>query len=181
MPSNKEYLLAVFFGGLFIGVLSSLPGVNLANLCCCLWMICGGVVAAYVLQNGSPVSITIGDGALVGFGAGVAGAGLWLVLAVPMFMLGGSIEAHLFRGGAAGAEVPGAFRALAGGTNLSAAGLFPFFLVVFLFMLVGGGVAATLGGMAGAAFFRPGRARQAPPAPPSPPRPPVLPPPTPDE
>ncbi len=35
-------------GGLFIGMLSALPIVSVGNCCCCLWMIGGGVLAAYL-------------------------------------------------------------------------------------------------------------------------------------
>ena len=41
---------AVLLGGLFIGVLSALPIINLAN-CCCLWIVGGGAIAAYLGQQ----------------------------------------------------------------------------------------------------------------------------------
>ena len=55
-----------FIGGLVMGVLSALPLISAGNLCCCLWIICGGVVAAYMLQQNSETPITQSDGALVG-------------------------------------------------------------------------------------------------------------------
>jgi hypothetical protein len=42
-------LQPALFGGLFIGVLSALPIINIAN-CCCLWVIGGGVLATYLMQ-----------------------------------------------------------------------------------------------------------------------------------
>ncbi len=54
-------------GGLFIGVLSALPIVNTANCCCCLWVISGGVLAAYLRQQSSPVRDHVGRGRLHGF------------------------------------------------------------------------------------------------------------------
>lgn len=70
-------------GGLFAGVLSALPFVNLAN-CCCLWMIAGGVLAAYIMQLNHPSPITVGDGAAVGFLAGIFGAIVMLVVDIPI-------------------------------------------------------------------------------------------------
>jgi hypothetical protein len=71
----------VLLGGLFIGVLSALPIVSVAN-CCCLWIIAGGMLAAHLQQQQSPYRITPGRGALVGLLAGVAGAFVWLLLAL---------------------------------------------------------------------------------------------------
>ena len=57
-----------------MGVLSALPLINAGNVCCCLWVVSGGVVAAYVLQQNQTAPITPGDGALVGLLAGLIGA-----------------------------------------------------------------------------------------------------------
>lgn len=69
---------AVLLGGLFIGVLSALPIVNIAN-CCCLWIIGGGALAAYLAQQDDPHPLGLLTGARIGFRAGVAGAAIWLV------------------------------------------------------------------------------------------------------
>ena len=58
-------LQPAFCGGLFIGVLSALPIINIGN-CCCLWVLGGGVLAAYLMQQNHPYPITAADGALVG-------------------------------------------------------------------------------------------------------------------
>ena len=64
---------AVLIGGTFIGVLSALPIISLANICC-TWVIGGGVVTAYLLQQGQRAPILLSDGAVAGFLAGVCGA-----------------------------------------------------------------------------------------------------------
>ena len=51
----------VLVGGLVMGVLSALPIISAGNLCCCLWIISGGLVAAYVLQQNQPTPITPAD------------------------------------------------------------------------------------------------------------------------
>jgi hypothetical protein len=70
-------------GGLFAGVLSALPFVNVAN-CCCLWMITGGVLAAYIMQANHPLPISIGDGAAVGFLAGLIGGIIAILVGIPV-------------------------------------------------------------------------------------------------
>lgn len=60
-------------GGLFIGVLSALPVVNIANMCCCLWVIAGGVLVVYLMQQNSPLPIPTSDAALQGLLAGAVG------------------------------------------------------------------------------------------------------------
>src|SRR6058998_2832283 len=70
-----------------MGVLSALPLVSLGNACCCLWVVCGGLAAAYVLQQNQPTPIAPGDGALVGLLAGIVGACVYLVLSVPITLL----------------------------------------------------------------------------------------------
>ena len=53
---------AALLGGLFIGVLSALPIINVAN-CCCLWIVTGGLLAARLAQEADPRAIGIGRAA----------------------------------------------------------------------------------------------------------------------
>src|SRR5690242_357342 len=76
-------LQPALLGGLFAGVLSALPFVNVAN-CCCLWLIAGGVMAAYLMQLNHPSPISIGDGAAVGLLAGLFSGIFTLLLAIPI-------------------------------------------------------------------------------------------------
>jgi hypothetical protein len=89
MPSKTQ---PAFWGGLFIGVLSALPFVSTLNACCCLWVIAGGVLTAYLLQDRSSLPIKAGDGALAGLLAGAVGA------VVAGFL--GAILSTMMRGGA---------------------------------------------------------------------------------
>ena len=63
-------------GGLLIGVLSVLPFVN---LCCCLWVVVGGLLAAYLRQQSQPEPLEAADAALVGLMAGVTGALIFIL------------------------------------------------------------------------------------------------------
>jgi hypothetical protein len=73
-------LQPAFLGGLFIGVLSSLPIVEFGNVCCCLWVVSGGILATYLAQSNHPFPIKAAEGALIGILAGVVGA----VIAFPI-------------------------------------------------------------------------------------------------
>jgi len=73
-------LQPAFWGGLFIGVLSALPFVSTLNMCCCVWVIAGGVVTSYLLQERSTLPLTAGDGAIGGLAAGAIGAVIAAVL-----------------------------------------------------------------------------------------------------
>ncbi|MBP1637074.1 MAG: hypothetical protein H6Q10_3648, partial [Acidobacteria bacterium] len=152
MPSSK--MQPALFGGLVLGVLSALPVVSVGNLCCCMWLIAGGVVAAYVLQANQPTPITTGDGAVAGLLAGLVGSVVYLVISVPVSMMMGPlqnrwVEGLLERGGEMPDAVRPALEAMRQG-GLTVAGLvFGFFV-----MLVLGVVFSTAGGAIGAALFR---------------------------
>lgn len=74
-------LQASLLGGLFIGVLSSLPVVSVLN-CCCLWVVAGGVLTVYLQQQGQPTSIQPIDAAISGLLAGVIGATITLLFSM---------------------------------------------------------------------------------------------------
>src|SRR5436309_14079254 len=76
-----------------MGVLSALPLVGpFGNACCCLWVVSGGLVAAYFLQQNHVMPITPADGALVGLLAGLIGAGVHVAVSIPLDVLLGPME-----------------------------------------------------------------------------------------
>jgi hypothetical protein len=89
--TTTRFRQPALIGGLVIGVLSALPFINFAN-CCCLWIIGGGVIAAYVLQSSEPEPIAPGDGALAGLLAGLTGAVIQFVISIPIDILLGPLE-----------------------------------------------------------------------------------------
>jgi len=135
-----------------MGVLSSLPIISVGNLCCCLWVISGGVAAAYVLQQGQPGPITPADGAFVGFLAGLAGAVIYLAVSLPIDLLIGPMEREMVRrwvdtmGGSDG------FRNYADRADLIAAPVRAF--LGFVMMLFVGAIFSTIGGLLGALMFK---------------------------
>jgi hypothetical protein len=91
----NDRLQPAFWGGLFIGVLSALPLVNAGNCCCCLWVICGGLLAAYLRQQSSPVPIDAAEGALVGLMAGAIGGIIAAVLSIPFQVFAGQYQREI--------------------------------------------------------------------------------------
>ena len=157
MPSRLQ---PAFWGGLFIGVLSSLPFVNAGNCCCCLWVVSGGVLAAYLHQQNSPVSLPAAEGALVGLLAGAIGGVIGTVLSIPLQMLAGPMQQQFVeRILASNPEVTPEMREMlerfATGTGMRAAAL--------LVSIVVNTVFGMLGGLLGVAIFR----RKLPPTPPA--------------
>jgi uncharacterized membrane protein YeaQ/YmgE (transglycosylase-associated protein family) len=91
----SDRLQPALWGGVFIGVLSALPLVNAGNCCCCLWVILGGALAAYLRQQNSPYQIDAAEGALVGLMAGLVGAVVGSIVAVPLQMMAGPFQQQM--------------------------------------------------------------------------------------
>lgn len=136
-----------------MGTLSALPLVNAGNACCCLWIVSGGVVAAYLLQQNQHEPVSTGDGAVAGLLAGLFGAVVSFVLSIPITIIVGPVERRIVRSLLDGmANIPPEARSYVDNPNPlgTALGLvFTFVLMVFL-----GVVFSTLGGVLGAAIFR---------------------------
>jgi hypothetical protein len=151
-------LQPALLGGVAIGVLSALPLVNVVNLCCCAWVVFGGALAAYLMQQNHPAPITVGDGALVGLMAGAIGAVVGSVLAIPITMMMGPMQADFFeRVLQNSGDLPPEIRSIleqmrngmAGGAAIGLA-----FVFSLLFSLVLYSIFGLLGGLLGATMFR---------------------------
>ena len=68
-------------GGIAAGVLTSVPFLGCF---CCLWIVGGAMLAASLYAKDSPVSLTAGDGAIVGIFAGIIAAVTTSVLSLPL-------------------------------------------------------------------------------------------------
>jgi hypothetical protein len=143
---------AVLLGGLFIGVLSALPIVNLAN-CCCLWIVGGGAIAAYLAQQQHPGAFGLMDGARIGFRAGIFGAVIWLVAStvvdVMLAPLQQSAADFMLR---SATDIPPEVRTWL--ENIGNSASLPSRMIIgFLFQLFIAAPFAALGGLLGAAVF----------------------------
>ena len=143
-------LQPALFGGLFIGVLSALPLINIGN-CCCLWVIGGGVLATYLMQQNHPYPIAAADGALAGLLAGFIGGILGTLLSIPIEMMMGPIQKQIMeRILASSQEIPEETRRMLENMNVGAVAV-AFKLVVSTLV---GAMFGMLGGLLGVALFK---------------------------
>ena len=134
-----------------MGALSALPIISAGNICCCLWMVCGGAVAAYVLQQNQETAVTPGDGALAGLLAGLVGAVIYLVLTIPITILMAPLQqAMMDRFLRNAGNLPPEFRDYVGTSVGTVVGV----AIGFFFILVFGCIFSTLGGLLGTAIFK---------------------------
>ena len=142
---------AGLLGGVFIGVLSALPVISLAN-CCCLWVIAGGMLAAYVDQApGRPPAIA--RGALDGLVAGIVGAFVWLIASLGIDVVMGPLQERLMSTVLeSNADMPPEVRVWLENMADRSAGPLRY-VAGFMFHLVAGAIFATVGGLVGATLF----------------------------
>jgi len=164
-------LQPAFYGGLFIGVLSALPVINIGN-CCCLWVLGGGMLAVYLMQQNHPYQVTAADGALVGLLAGVFGGIIGTIISIPMdAMMGPYMQRMMQRIIESNPDFPAETRTMI--ENMSSGGTTAIRIVLRLcFGVIVGGIFAMLGGLLGVAIFK----KNLPPPPPPPGTVEVLPP-----
>ena len=151
MPPAK--LQPALLGGVTIGVLSALPVINLAN-CCCAWIMFGGALAAYLMQQNHPEPIQTGDGAIVGLLAGVIGAFVWVIVSVPisaaMAPFQSEMASRAMRDIAENApELRGIFESMAGAPAIGIGLVIGFFVMLCVSTVFG-----MLGGLFGALMFK---------------------------
>ncbi len=146
-------LQPALFGGLFIGVLSALPIISAGN-CCCLWVIGGGVLATYLMQQNHPYPVAAADGALVGLLAGIVGGILGTLLSIPIMMMMGPFQQQFMeRMLSNNQDIPEETRRMI--ENMSAASVGPLataFKLVFSVCI--GAIFGMLGGLLGVALFK---------------------------
>jgi hypothetical protein len=142
-------LQPALIGGVFIGVLSTLPFINIVNACCCLWVVIGGALAAHQLQQDSSEPITAADGALIGLMAGGIGAIVGTVLSIPIDLYFGPIMRDWVLRYAEGQDLPPEFLEMLN-QQMTAAGI----VLKLTFNLVAYVIFGMLGGVLGVAIFR---------------------------
>jgi zinc-ribbon domain len=82
-----EFIQPALAGGMFLGFLSTMPFINAANMCCCMWVLMGGGIAAMLLAKQRPSGVTYGDGAYVGVLSGVFGAIIGTLIHIPLQLI----------------------------------------------------------------------------------------------
>jgi hypothetical protein len=143
----------VLLSGVFIGVLSALPIINLAN-CCCLWVMGGGVLAVYLTQQQTHETVSAPHGALLGLLAGVAGACVWLVAYAIVDVVVGPLQQRMVAAMLQGPmDIPPDVRQMLETMTSQSSGWVRF-IAGFFFQLGAGVIFATVGGLIGAVYLR---------------------------
>ena len=140
-----------------MGVLSALPLISAVNLCCCLWVVSGGLVASYLLQQNQSLPIAAGDGAVVGLLAGISGAFITFVLSIPIGLLVEPMQRAMVQRTLemAGNMPPAVRQFLESSSEPRSMVAMVIVRVIGLFvMLAVGSVFSTLGGLLGVALFK---------------------------
>jgi len=65
------------------GVAGLLSGIPLLNCLCCLWIIGGAMLASYLLSKDASLTLTAGDGAIVGTLSGIVAAVVEALIGLP--------------------------------------------------------------------------------------------------
>lgn len=156
MDNQPSKLVPALIGGGVMAVLSSFPLISLGNCLCCMWILFGGGLAAYLYSKELPEGemLSSGDGALVGLIAGLFGA-LFTSLLSSLFILIGfrfspEILQEIMENNQ---DMPPEFRDFMQSWT-SEGGLGSFMVIMGLFMnLVTDSIFGTLGGLLGTAIF----------------------------
>ena len=142
-------LQPALLGGLFIGVLSTLPIVNIGNMCCCLWVVGGGALAAYLQQQDSTEPLSAADGALIGLLAGIVGAFIGAAIQIPVEIWFGPIQREWLERMMQGQEMPPQFMEMLNRPLNAATIVFDLISRLVAYVIFG-----MLGGVLGVALFR---------------------------
>jgi len=155
MPPAPK-LQPALYAGIAIGVLSSLPFIQFGNCLCCMWVVGGGALAVYLMQQNYPYAVTTADGALVGLMAGAIGGVVSTLLAIPIMMAIGPTQQRILEQIAQNPDIPEQTRSILRSMGGSAA-LGTGIAIRLMLGLVGvciDAVFAMLGGLLGVALFK---------------------------
>ncbi len=84
-------------GGVFLGVLSQIPLINLLNCACCALVIGGGLLSSflYYREAGSAGDPPYGDATILGLLTGAIGAVVGTIVSIPFAFIGGGFAAAM--------------------------------------------------------------------------------------
>jgi len=96
-PSKQR---AALLGGLIIGAVSGLPGLNLINCCCCAGILFGGAMSVYLYRQEFTAEmppLESSDALILGIISGIIGALITTFLSAMITLILGPVETELVR------------------------------------------------------------------------------------
>lgn len=94
----SDKMRAVLIGGVTLGLLSAIPPISFANMCCCVWVLGGGALASYLYVGRSQSPVMMGQGAELGALSGVVGTIVSHSIGIPLgLILGESFNQFLLK------------------------------------------------------------------------------------
>jgi hypothetical protein len=100
MFEKPSKLRPAILGGLIIGAISGIPGLNLLNCCCCAGIILGGAMSVYLYRheftNEMP-PMESSDALILGIIAGIVGALITTILSAMITLILGPVETEMMR------------------------------------------------------------------------------------
>jgi len=151
---RPRMLMPSIIGGLLSGVLTAIPFINCL---CCIWVIAGGFLAAYLLSKESQSSLTTGDGAIVGVFAGIIGAVVDTIVSIPFDALLRNSEfmrAILDKVGEYAQDLPAGMEGLLDSGPFSGSVSIPWMLLGLIFSMVIFSAFSALGGIIAVSVFK---------------------------
>ena len=157
MQNKPSKLIPSLIGGAFIAFFSEVPVLNIGNCLCCLWVVLGGFVGAWLYRRNLPekTEMTSSDGAVTGLLSGVYGALFGAFLQYFFSFVGFNFSNTFFKTMSEyWKDMPKEFS-----DSLEQLRLYseysPFFVLIGLVVgLVRNAIFATAGGMLGAALLK---------------------------
>lgn len=151
---RPRMLMPALIGGLLSGVLTAIPFVNCL---CCVWVIAGGFLAAYLLSKESPDSLTTGDGVIVGIFAGIIGSIVDTIVSLPfdaMMRNSEFLKSLLNKVSEYAQDLPAEMQGLLESGPFSGPVSISWMLLGLVFSMVIFSVFSALGGIIGTSFFK---------------------------
>jgi len=146
---------AALTGGVTLGLLSAIPPISFASLCCFIW-IASGMLASYLYVRRSPSPVLMGEGVQLGAMAGLIGTLVALTAGLALgFIFGESFDQLLVRmmGRFSQPQAEELNRQLQAAQAQTFAQKLPNILLTSLLRSVVSIIFATLGGLLGVRFF----------------------------
>ena len=100
MFEKPNKLRSAVLGGLIIGAISGIPGLNLLNCCCCAGILLGGAMSVYLYRQefrDEMPPMESSDALILGIIAGIIGALITTIFSAIITLILGPVETEMVR------------------------------------------------------------------------------------